>query len=211
MIKVSVTDDHIVVIDGLKNALSAYSDILITGAYSNATELLAGLKNEQPDVLLLDLQLPGKSGKEIVPHLLMQYPDLKILVLSGLEECSYITEMMHKGCKGYLFKSTADQDTLLQAIRSVHAGQLFLNPAIKEQLLQEMLSAKQKASGLRPTLTRREKEILRLIAAGYHSQQIADMFFISLRTVETHRYNLMQKLNVKNTAGLIIEALHYKY
>lgn len=211
MIKVSVTDDHLIVIDGLKNTLSAHKDIRITGTYRNATELLAGLQKETPDVLLLDLQLPDKSGKEIVPHLLMQYPKLHILILSGLESSSYIKEMMHKGCKGYLFKSTADQDTLIEAIRTVYNGELFLDVALKEQLLQEMLSAKRKVSNLKPVLTRREKEILRLIASEYNNQQIADMLFISLRTVETHRYNLMQKLNVKNMAGLVKEAMHYHY
>ncbi len=211
MIKVAITDDHLMVIDGLKNALGTHKDIRITGLYRNASELMLGLKKEVPDVLLLDLQLPDKNGKELVPMLLMMYPELHILILSGLESSSYIKEMMHKGCKGYLFKSTADQHTLLEAIHCVQQGDLFLNAALKEQLLQEMLTAKRKLNHMKPTLTRREKEILRLIASEYNNQQIADMLFISLRTVETHRYNLMQKLDVKNTAGLVKEAMQYNF
>ncbi len=199
------------VIDGLKNALGSRADIKITGTYRSGGELMLGLTKEVPDVLLLDLQLPDKSGKELVPILLMQYPVLKILILSGVESSSYIKEMMHKGCKGYLFKSTADQDTLLEAILCVQGGDLYLNAALKEQLLQEMLSAKRRVDHMKPTLTRREKEILRLIASEYNNQQIADLLFISLRTVETHRYNLMQKLDVKNTAGLVKEAMQYNY
>jgi DNA-binding NarL/FixJ family response regulator len=109
-------------IEGLKNALGNHPGIRITGAYRSGAELILGLKKEVPDVLLLDLRLPDKSGKELAPILLKQYPALNILVLSGLESPAYVKEMMDKGCKGYLFKSTTDQDTLLKAIRRVQEG-----------------------------------------------------------------------------------------
>lgn len=203
MIKVAITDDHPIVINGLRNALQAHNDITITGTYRNGAELLKGIKQARADVLLLDLQLPDKNGAELAPLLLQEYPDLNILVLSGMDSSPYIKEMMRKGCKGYLLKSTTDQNTLVSAIREVHAGGLFLDAHLKEQLLQEMLITKRQANKLNPKITQREKEVLRLIATECSNQEIADQLFISLRTVETHRYNLMQKLEVKNTAGLL--------
>lgn len=203
MIKVAITDDHPIVIDGLCNALQSQQDIELRGTYRNGAELLKGIQKNQVDVLLLDLQLPDKNGAELAPLLLQQYPELHILILSGMDSSPYIKEMMRKGCKGYLLKSTTNQSTLVEAIRQVYSGGLYLDAALKEQLLQEMLVTKRQANKLNPKITQREKEVLRLIASECSNQEIADRLFISLRTVETHRYNLMQKLDVKNTAGLL--------
>lgn len=203
MIQVAITDDHPIVIDGLQNALRTHNDINIAGTYANGTELLKGMQQTKVDVLLLDLQLPDKNGSELAPILLQKYPDLHILILSGMDSSPYIKEMMRKGCKGYLLKSTTNQTTLVTAIRQVYEGGLFLDANLKEQLLQEMLVTKRQANKLNPKITQREKEVLRLIATECTNQEIADRLFISLRTVETHRYNLMQKLEVKNTAGLL--------
>ncbi len=203
MIKVAITDDHPIVIDGLCTALQLLPDMLITGTYQNGTELFRGLKEQLPDVLLLDLQLPDKNGNELVPLLLKQYPGLHILILSGMESSPYIKEMMQKGCKGYLLKSSTNQSILATAIRQVYEGELYLDASLKEQLLREMLVSKRRANNLNPKVTQREREVLSLIAREYSNQEIADKLFISLRTVETHRYNLLQKLDVKNTAGLL--------
>ncbi len=138
-----------------------------------------------------------------MPLLLQQYPNLHILILSGIESSPNIKEMIQKGCKGYLLKSTTNQSILITAIKQVYAGELFLDGKIKEQLLQEMLVSRRAANKFNPKITRREKEVLSLIAKGYSSQEIAEHLFISLRTVDTHRYNLLQKLDAKNTAGLL--------
>lgn len=203
MIKVAITDDHPVVIDGLCTALQSHSDITITGTYRSGTELFAGIGKQKPDILLLDLQLPDKSGRELVPLLLQQYPGLFILILSGIEASPYIKEMMQKGCRGYLLKSTTNQSLLVEAIRQVYAGDIFLDASLKDQLLREMLVSKRRANKINPRITQREKEVLSLIAMECSNQDIANRLFISLRTVETHRYNLLQKLEVKNTAGLL--------
>lgn len=203
MIKLAITDDHPLVIDGLLNALSDVPDIVITGTYNNGASLLSGLQEILPDVLLLDLQLPDKKGTELVPILLQQYPNLHILILSGIESSPYIREMMQKGCKGYLLKSNTDKVVLTNAIREVYNGGIYLEASLKEQLLHEMLIVKRKIDKLSPRITRREREVLNLIMKELTNQEIADKLFISLRTVETHRYNLLQKLNAKNTAGLL--------
>lgn len=203
MIKLAITDDHPLVIDGLLNALNDVPDIVITGTYNNGASLLSGLQEILPDVLLLDLQLPDKKGTELVPILLQQYPHLHILILSGIESSPYIREMMQKGCKGYLLKSNTDKVVLTGAIREVHNGGIYLEASLKEQLLHEMLIVKRKIDKLSPRITRREREVLNLIMKELTNQEIADKLFISLRTVETHRYNLLQKLDAKNTAGLL--------
>ncbi|MBN9482426.1 MAG: hypothetical protein BGO70_17760 [Bacteroidetes bacterium 43-93] len=203
MIKLAITDDHPLVIDGLLNALNDVPDIVITGTYNNGASLLSGLQEILPDVLLLDLQLPDKKGTELVPILLQQYPHLHILILSGIESSPYIREMMQKGCKGYLLKSNTDKVVLTGAIREVYNGGIYLEASLKEQLLHEMLIVKRKIDKLSPRITRREREVLNLIMKELTNQEIADKLFISLRTVETHRYNLLQKLDARNTAGLL--------
>lgn len=203
MIKLAITDDHPLVIDGLLNALSDVPDIVITGTYNNGASLLSGLQEILPDVLLLDLQLPDKKGTELVPVLLQQYPNLHILILSGIESSPYIREMMQKGCKGYLLKSNTDKVVLTNAIHEVYNGGIYLEAGLKEQLLHEMLIVKRKIDKINPRITRREREVLNLIMKELTNQEIADKLFISLRTVETHRYNLLQKLNARNTAGLL--------
>jgi DNA-binding NarL/FixJ family response regulator len=203
MIRVAITDDHLIVIDGLTNALSSSPDILLSGIYRDAASLLKGIKQQPVDVLLLDLQLPDKNGSELVPVLLKQLPGLHILILSGIESSPYIREMMQKGCKGYLVKSRTDKAMLTEAIRQVYTGALYLDPSMKEDLLQEMLVSKRRSERTRPRITSREKEVLSLIVKEYSNPAIAEKLSISLRTVETHRYNLMQKLEAKNTAGLL--------
>lgn len=206
-IKIAITDDHPIVIDGLRLALNGHPEIMINGTFSTGTELFMGLKKMLPDVLLLDLQLPDKTGYELVPLLLKQYPELKILILSGMESSPYIKEMMQRGCKGYLLKSTTNKHILVEAITEVYNGGLYLDRGLKEQLLNEMLVGKRARSKIEHRITEREKDVLKLIAEECSNQEIAERLFISLRTVETHRYNLLQKLNVKNTAGLVRLAL----
>jgi DNA-binding NarL/FixJ family response regulator len=203
MIQVAITDDHPLVIDGLVNALQDVPGMEISGMYAEGESLLRGLQNRPADVLLLDLQLPGRQGSELVPLLLKQHPALHILILSSIESSQWIKEMMRKGCKGYLLKSSTGKLTLVSAIREVYEGRLYLEPGLKEQLLQELLVAKRKSDRLNPKITHREREVLKMIVEGLSNLEIAARLFISLRTVETHRYNLAQKLNTRNTAGLV--------
>lgn len=206
-IKVAITDDHPLVIEGLQNALSAFPKIEITDVYSSANALLKGLKKSVPDVLLLDIQLSDTPGNELAPVLIETYPQLRILVLSSMDATSYVKDMMQHGCMGYLLKSNTDRKMLAQAIEQVYAGKLFLDPSLKEDLLYGMLKEQKSVKVTRPKLTLREQEILQLIVAEHSNQEIADKLFLSLRTIEAHRYNLIQKLNVKNTVGLVKAAM----
>jgi DNA-binding NarL/FixJ family response regulator len=213
MIKIAITDDHPIVIDGLFNALNKEPDFNIIGCYSSGTALFQGLKQEVPDVLLLDLQLPDRNGRELVPVLLDEYPCLHILIVSSSDSSPYIKEMMRKGCKGYLSKSTTTQSLLVTAIKQVYAGEVFLDAGLKAQLLDGLLATASKPRRANrkpnPTITSREKEVLQLICKEYNNQEIGEQLFVSTRTIETHRYNLLQKLGAKNTLGLVRIAEEY--
>lgn len=202
-IKVAITDDHHMVIEGLRNVLKAFGHIQVIATYTRAHALLKGLEAEVPDVLLLDLQLPDQPGYEIVKTLISKYPQMRVLILSGIESDYYIQDMIRQGCSGYLLKSTADKNLLASAIQKVYEGEVFLDPSIKEALLLKMLKGKKMKESIQPKITEREKEVLQLIVQEFDNQEIANKLFISLRTVENHRYNLLQKLDVKNTVGLV--------
>ncbi len=204
-IKIAITDDHPMVISGIKNMLYYHKHIEVINTYKTGTALLEGLEKEQPDVLLLDIQLPDATGNELARIITKKYPDVKILVISSMESSFHVKDMMQHGCKGYLLK-TSEEDIVLEAIEEVYHGGEYLEPSLKEDLLKSMLKIK-KQTALSPSLTLREKEILQLITEGYTSPQIAEKLSISHRTVENHRFSLLQKLNVKNTAALMKTAL----
>jgi len=185
--------------------LSNYAHITLTGTYCNGAELLEGLRQHVPDVLLLDIQLPGQTGDELAPLLLREYPDMRILTLTNLDSSLYVHNMMRHGVHGYVLK-TSDPKTVIEGIEHIHAGEQFLDPAVREKL-QQFMSTMKKESFLKPRLTSREKEILRLIVNGDTSQEIAERLFISMRTVEYYRLNILLKLDVKNTAALVKKAL----
>ncbi|MBS0031314.1 response regulator [Chitinophaga sp. 22321] len=204
-IKLAITDDHLLVISGLKAMLAPYQHISVVYESNMAASLMAALQVTQPDVLLLDIQMPDIDGMELCKQVRKKHPSIKIIALSSFMESHYIKQMLRNGASGYLLKNT-DPDKLITAIEKVNAGEQFLDDLIQQQLLQEMITG-QKRSGYDIPLTRREKEVLKLIAEEHSNQEIADMLYISLRTVETHRLNLTQKLAVKNTAGLVKEAM----
>ncbi len=206
-IKVVITDDHPLAIGGIENMLRAHDHIQITGAYTSGAALLAGLVQEQPDVLLLDILMPDQSGQDLAEIISKKYPRVRMLALTSLDAPYYVRGMMRRGCSGYLLKNT-DQETLIKAIEEVHQGREFIEPALREQMIYNTLKGKRShPSPPIPVLTQREKEVLQLIIEEYTSQEIAEKLFLSLRTVEGHRLNLLQKLDAKNTVGLVKTAL----
>jgi len=200
-IKITIIDDHPLLIKGLQSMLSHHPDIEIMGAYQESSSLLRALQSEQPDVLLLDIQMQGQMGDELAPVLHRLYPEVMVLVLTNLEHRYYIKSMLQHGVKGYVLKSS-DEQTLLEGIRTVARGSEYFDPVIRKQVLQE-----QSSRSLFPSLTRREKEILKMLTHNHSSQEIADYLSLSKRTVENHRTHLLQKLDVKNSASLIRKAM----
>lgn len=204
-ITVSIVDDHPMIINGLKNMLQGYGHILLTAAYNNGEELMKGLSRLQPDVLLLDIQLPGRSGDELVPLILKTYPDIRILALTNFNSSLYVSTMLRQGASGYLLKTT-QQDTLINAIETVFRGEQFIEPSLKDKWNAQMpVDDKRIYSKL--SLTIREKEILCLLVAGYDNQKIADRLFIGYNTVRNYRARIFDKLEVNSIGELVNKAL----
>lgn len=205
-IQTAIVDDHPLALNGLKSMLSGYPQISVSAVYPSGKALLEGLKKEQPDVLLLDVLLPDISGKELAPMISRLYPGIRMIALTSLDGPAVVRSMMQRGCLGYLLKDTTEE-TLVTAIEQVYRGLEFIEPSLKEFIFQNMMRYRRQGQQVMPDLTTREKEVLRLIAAELTTQEIADKLFISFRTAENHRYSIMQKLDVKNTAGLIKVAM----
>jgi DNA-binding NarL/FixJ family response regulator len=204
-IKIQILDDHPLVITGLKHIFSNCPEIEIVGTFVNGNELLRALATEQADVLLLDIQLPGMTGDELVEVIKKQFPEVKILILTNFDNVFYVKNLLKKGANGYILKTT-NEDVLLDAIKSVYEGKLFLEPILREKVLQDTLQVKQTLA-IEPVITRMEKEIMQLIAADLTSQEIADKLFLSKRTIDNYRLSLLMKLGVKNPAGLVKRAI----
>ncbi len=205
-ISIAIADDHPVVIKGIQTMLANYTHIHLTGTYTNPEELLLGLSCDLPDILLLDIQFPGKTGDELTPVILKKYPVLKIIALTNFNSILYVNSMLRNGAQGYLLKTT-EEDILIKAIETVcEKGGIYLEPSLKEEL-REFEYNKRRATSLKTSLTPREKEILQLITDGYTGQEIAQTLFISFSTVEHDRNNILLKMDAKNTAALIKKAM----
>ena len=203
-IRIAIADDHLLIINGLESMLKKNKDYKFVFAATNGTELLEKLEENRPDILLLDIQIPGMNGIDLCAIIRKQYPLVKIIALTNHEETHFVKQMMRNGASGYLLKNT-DSANLSKAIERVYMNEQFIDSSLEKAMLDEMLLGKRKSAG-GVVLTKREVEILGLIANEHSNQEIADKLFISLRTVETHRLNINQKLNVKNAAGLVKEA-----
>ncbi len=200
-IKIAIADDHPLVINGLHHILIKCADMEIIGSYSNGKELMNGFLTHVPDVLLLDIQMPGQTGDELAEIISERYPLVKMLALTNLDNVYYIKNMLRKGVHGYILKTTREE-ILLDAIRTVYKGGEYLEASLKEKVLQDALQSK-KQSAASPVLSRREREVLKYIASDLTSQQIADKLFVSKRTIDNQRLSLLMKLDVKNVAALV--------
>lgn len=203
-IKVAIADDHLLIIGGLSSMLKKNKKFQLIFSATSGPELFLKLRETLPDVLFLDIQLPGLSGIEICKIVKQDYPSVRIIALTNHEESHFVKQMLRNGASGYLLKNT-DGGRIAEAVEQVMQGGQYIDQVLQRAMLDELLSGKKKTTaGI--MLTKREQEILGLIAQEYSNQEIADKLFISLRTVETHRLNISQKLNVKNTVGLVKEA-----
>ncbi len=191
---VFIVDDHYMVIEGIRSLLQHEKSIEWLGHASNAESCLAFLRQRQPDVILMDINLPGISGIELCKEVKERYPAVFVIGLSTFNQQSFIQKMMDNGASGYVLKN-ATQEELVEAIETVMKGRIYLNEEVSQALRKENPD--------RIVLTRREKEVLELIAGGLTNAEIAAKLFISITTVDTHRKNLLAKFEVRNTASLV--------
>lgn len=203
-IKTIVVDDHPLVIDGLKSSIAAYDTVQITGCFENAVDLFRFLKKETAQVIVLDVNLPDMNGVEICKRVTQKYPHIKVIGLSTYNDPSIVKQMVKNGAKGYLLKNATSKE-LVGAIRQVHDGLPYFSGEIQKILADSVFDEKDV-----PKLTRREKEILTLVAEGITTPKIAEKLVISPLTIETHRRNLIQKMGVSNAAQLVKMAIEQK-
>lgn len=188
--------------------LSDQPHIAIEASYTTGEALLEGLETQQPDVLLIDILLPDYNGNDLAILVHKTYPEIKMVALTSLDTPAMVRSMMHNGCKAYLLKGT-DKQSLITAIESAFEDKEYIEPGLAGNLLQYMLNPQKAKTSTTYRLTKREQEILILIAAGETTQQIADNLNISPRTAETHRLTLLKKLSARNTAELISNAFRH--
>lgn len=205
MINIYITDDHPIVLDGLKNLIGAQDDLALAGFFTSGEDTLTALQKYVPDVLLLDINLPDYSGIDLSRQLRETYPDLLIIILSVHNEKAVIGSVLKNKVNGYLLKNSAG-DEIIEAIHRVNAGETYLC----RQTHEIYYNTEDAGPDAVPVITRREKEVLRLIAGGYTTSQIADKLFISNHTVESHRKNLMEKFDANSMPMVIKLATEFK-
>ncbi len=192
-----IVDDHYMVIEGIHSLLQNEKDIEWMGHATNAASCLGFLKSQQPDVILMDVSLPDLSGTELCKQVKQLYPAVLILGLSTFNQQAIIQNMVSNGASGYLLKNATKKE-LMEAISVVMKGDTYFSIEAAQSL--------KESQAHQPMITRREKEVLQLIAEGFTNAAIAKKLFISIPTVNTHRKSLLEKLEAKNTAALIGKA-----
>jgi len=193
-----IVDDHYMVIEGIRSLLQNEKDIDWMGHATNASSCLSFLKQKLPDVILMDINLPDVNGIELCKQVKKIYPSIFILGLSTFNQQAYIRDMIENGASGYVLKN-ADKSEILAAIATIMKGQNYLSHEVANVLKEKKIDT--------PIITRREKEVLLLIAEGLTNAEIAEKLYISLPTVNTHRKSLLEKFDAKNTATLINKAI----
>jgi two-component system, NarL family, response regulator NreC len=202
--RVLIVDDHAVVRSGLRLLLERESDLEVVAEAGNAEEAIRAARLEKPDVVLLDVVMPGRSGLEAAVDILGAAPTARILVLSMQDDPTYVREAFAGGASGYMLKEAADAELVL-AIREVASGGRYVHPMLGARLAQAEVDAARREAD--DPLTDREREVLRLLALGHTNQEIAKQLYISVRTAETHRAHIMRKLSLNTRAELVRYAL----
>jgi two-component system, NarL family, response regulator NreC len=203
-VRVLIVDDHAVVRAGLALLVNAETDLEAVGEAGNAREAILEARTAKPDVILMDVMMPEQSGIDAVPQLLHEHPGVKVLVLSMQDDPRYVREAFEAGASGYVLKEAADAE-VVAAIREVAGGGRYVHPELGARLVAAETAERRRAE--EDPLSDREREVLRLLALGHTNQEIAKQLYISVRTAETHRAHIMQKLRLSSRAELVRYAL----
>ncbi len=202
-IRVMIADDHTILRAGVRMLLEAEPDMVVVGEAVNGDEAITMCASLRPDVVLMDIAMPGTNGLEATRRIKSNQPEVQVLVLTMHRSDEYFFEILKAGASGYVLKS-ADTNQLIDAIRMVAQGEVFLYPTMAKHLLQDYLTLLKEADGTGgPALTARENEILRLLAEGYSTREIAERLVLSQSTVHSHRTNIMKKLNLNSRHELV--------
>jgi two-component system response regulator NreC len=207
-IRVFLADDHLILREGIRSLLGKVPDIEVVGEAGEGGETVAKVEQLVPDVVLMDITMPGMNGLEATKQIKQKYPQVKVLILTIHETGQYLSQMLQAGASGYVVKTTAASE-LISAIRAVHQGDVYLYPSITRMLVEDYL---QRVEGGEERisyegLTNREREILMYIAEDKKNKEIADLLGISVRTVQAHRTNLMDKLGAHDRTELVKYAI----
>jgi DNA-binding NarL/FixJ family response regulator len=210
--RVILADDHILVRRGLKRILEEKANLEIAAEVGDGLELLSILNKMQPDLILLDVSMPNLRGIEAIPEIRHIRPGVKVLILTMHKEEEYLYQAISAGADGYLLKDDAEKE-LFSAIDSIRKGKIYISPGLTDQSMQNWarLRRGENDSHFVEALTIRQREILKLIAEGKSNKEIGDLLCLSVRTVERHRANMMNKLNIRKTAELVQYALRKHY
>lgn len=208
MIRIILADDHQILLDGIRTILEQDPEFEVVGSANNGLQVLELLKREEADVLLLDLMMPVMDGLETTLHVKKRHPDIRVLILTTNDEGSIITSIFKRGATGYLLKNSS-QSVLIQGIKDAYIGRKVLSPHLTTKMIESLSQKTKKRRNGTPKVTKRELEVLKLIAQQYTTQQIADTLYVSTNTVATHKRNLFVKMDVKNSVGMIKKALDW--
>ena len=206
-----LADDHVLLRDGIKRIIEESPDLRIVAEASDGLELLRVLKKHDADMVLLDISMPGLRGIEAAREIKISHPDIKVLILTMHKKKEYVRHAFSAGADGYLLKE-ATGDELFDAIGAIRNGENYVSNAFSKELTSELIQLYRSGGKLKAeVLTHREKEVLKLIAEGKSSKEIADLLFISIYTVNNHRAKIIKKLGLKKTADLVRYAIREGY
>jgi DNA-binding NarL/FixJ family response regulator len=209
-IQVLIAEDHAIVRQGIRLLLDDQPDVEVVGEAADGRQAIALAERLEPDIVLMDLAMPGINGLEATHTIKKRFPNVQVVALTVHDSDEYFFQMIDAGAAGYVLKG-ADSSLLLEAIRSAHQGEVFLHPPLTTKLVRDYLQRARsgEARAQYDNLTEREREVLRLIAEGHTNQEIADLLCISLSTVQTHRTHVMEKLKLHRRSELIDYALRH--
>lgn len=209
IIKVLIVDDHQIVRDGIRSLLKDNSDYEVIGEAKNGEEALIVIKSRQPDIVIMDINMPVMNGIECTKIIMEEYDRIRVLVLSMHNEDIYLRKMLEAGASGYILKSSG-KDEMLKALERIVTGHLYFSEAVTMSFMSELGKETDNNDKLNIPLTEREIEVLELIIQEHTNQEIAEKLFISIRTVDSHRRNLIEKTGSRNIAGLVKFAIENK-